>query len=89
MHAKTARGEMARYCALRQLTEPEALKQFKGSHGEWTFVPSESTDLKLTFKRTAIKASVKSKATPAKRAHTQSDVDTAPPPAKSKRQSKQ
>lgn len=51
VHAKTARGEMARFCAERSVCSAEQLKQFTGSKGEWRFVPSASSDATLVFHR--------------------------------------
>ena len=51
IHAKTARGEMVRFCAEQRVTRPEALRDFRGSNGIWSFVPGESSDTNLVFKR--------------------------------------
>ena len=44
VHAKTARGEITRFCAERALCTPEELRGFTGAKGEWSFVPAESDD---------------------------------------------
>jgi len=83
VHAKTARGEMARFCATRQLTDPAQLREFTGSSGNWAFVPSESDESQLTFKRSAggaaaAKAGAPMKAAQKKRA-AEEEQESAPP----------
>ena len=56
VHAKTARGEMVRFCAKRRLTEPHELRDFKGTRGEWSYVPSESSETQYVFHRSTAKA---------------------------------
>ena len=51
VYAKTARGQLARYCAVNCVSSAAQLREFRGSGGEWSFVPAESTDTLLTFKR--------------------------------------
>ena len=51
VHAKMARGEMARYCATTALSSPEQLRAFTGSTGQWAFVPAESSEDEFVFKR--------------------------------------
>ncbi|KAL1498541.1 hypothetical protein AB1Y20_013862 [Prymnesium parvum] len=53
VYAKTARGEMARFCAQRQLSDPSELQEFTGTHGQWAFVPSQSDERCYTFARRA------------------------------------
>ena len=48
-YAKRARGLMARFCAEKQITQPEKIKQFK-TEG-YAFDPALSTDDKWVFKR--------------------------------------
>jgi len=48
-HAKKARGMMARYMIQNQINSVEALTQF--DTGGYYFVPSESTETELVFKR--------------------------------------
>ena len=37
VHAKAARGAMARHVAVNKITRPEGLKAFRGVAGEWSF----------------------------------------------------
>jgi cytoplasmic iron level regulating protein YaaA (DUF328/UPF0246 family) len=53
VHAKTARGEMVRFCAQRRVTKPGELTAFTGTRGEWAFVPSASSESELVFHRSA------------------------------------
>ena len=64
VHAKTARGEMTRFCAMRKLTAPADLKEFSGTSGQWAFVPEASDEERYTFKRLAAGTAAKP-ATPA------------------------
>jgi len=56
VHAKTARGEMARFCATEAVCCAEQLKGFTGTHGEWSFVSRESSESLYVFHRGAAKA---------------------------------
>ena len=51
VHAKTARGEMVRFCAEQRVTAPEALRAFRGSNGAWSYVEKESDETTYVFKR--------------------------------------
>lgn len=51
VYAKTARGEMVRFCAEQRVTKPEQLKAFTGSNGAWRFVAGESDESLLVFHR--------------------------------------
>jgi cytoplasmic iron level regulating protein YaaA (DUF328/UPF0246 family) len=62
VYAKTARGEMVRFCAERRVTKPEQLKEFTGGKGEWSYLPGESDDSTLVFKRGAPSGGGKAKA---------------------------
>jgi len=53
VHAKTARGAMARFCAQQRVCSPAQLKLFRGNAGEWSFVESASTDTSFVFHRSA------------------------------------
>jgi len=53
VHAKTARGELARFCAQQRVSSVEQLRAFRGSRGEWSLLPAESTATLLVFKRGA------------------------------------
>ena len=65
VHAKTARGEMARFCATERVDHPEQLRGFHGSGG-WAYVERESTPTTYVFHRGAAPAASKAKAAPAK-----------------------
>ena len=56
VHAKTARGEMVRFCAQQCLTEPHKLREFTGTRGEWSYVASESSETQFVFHRSASKS---------------------------------
>jgi len=49
VYTKEARGQMARYCAQRQVREPSELRGFTGDAGEWSYVASESSDARYVF----------------------------------------
>lgn len=53
VHAKTARGELARFCAQQRVSSVEQLRAFRGTRGEWSLLAGESTDTLLVFKRGA------------------------------------
>ena len=69
VHAKTARGAIARFVAEGKLTEVEGLKEFEGGAGEWSFDERASEGDRLVFVRGAPKAGkakAAAKAAPAK-----------------------
>ena len=53
VHAKEARGAIVRYAVVNRLTEPQGLKAFAGTKGEWRFDPAASTEAVYTFVRGA------------------------------------
>ena len=53
VHAKHARGEMARFCAEQRVSRPEELKAFRGANDMWSFVADRSTAETYTFERGA------------------------------------
>jgi cytoplasmic iron level regulating protein YaaA (DUF328/UPF0246 family) len=58
VHAKTARGALARYCATAGVRSPAQLRDFCGGEtsGEWRFVAGESSEATLVFKRSVAAA---------------------------------
>ena len=78
VHAKNARGEMARFCAQTRLTNPEQLRDFTGSG--WSYVPSASDASTYVFHRGGAKASTSKAAKPtaaAKRKEADEDDESA------------
>ena len=53
VYAKRARGEMARFAIVNNVSNPEQLKKFTGTQGEWTFSAASSSEFKLSFSRSA------------------------------------
>ena len=74
---------MTRFCAARQLTAPADLKEFRGTSGQWTFVPTESDEARYTFKRCAAGAAPKPTTAAARGAKRAADAEDEVPPAKS------
>jgi cytoplasmic iron level regulating protein YaaA (DUF328/UPF0246 family) len=53
VYAKTARGEMVRFCAEQGVTKPESLRTFRGGNGAWSYVPEASDESTYVFHRGA------------------------------------
>ena len=51
VHAKQARGEMARFCSERRVTEPSQLCEFTGSGGAWRYDADASDADTYVFRR--------------------------------------
>ncbi len=50
-YAKSARGALARFVAIRGLDSPEGLREFTGSGNEWSFDATASNSEVFVFKR--------------------------------------
>lgn len=68
VHAKQARGEMVRFCAENSVTTPEALRAFRGTHGNWRFVEEGSDASTLVFHRGGAPAAAPASSSKAKAA---------------------
>uniref|UniRef100_A0A7S4EUY6 Uncharacterized protein n=1 Tax=Chrysotila carterae TaxID=13221 RepID=A0A7S4EUY6_CHRCT len=53
VYAKTARGEMVRFCAVKQVSRPEQLHEFTGEGDDWKFVAAQSSEDVFVFERRA------------------------------------
>jgi len=82
VHAKQARGELARFCAERSVTKPEELMAFTGANGAWNYVAEASDASTYTFNRGAPKPATKSSSSAgSKRKVAADDAEEAAPPA--------
>ena len=64
VHAKHARGEMARFCAEQRVIQPEELKAFRGAGSMWSYVAESSTADTFVFERGAKKGGAAAKPPP-------------------------
>ena len=66
VHAKTARGALARFVAEGRVTRVEGLKAFEGGAGEWSYDEGASSEDRLVFVRGAPKTGAPAAKAPAK-----------------------
>jgi cytoplasmic iron level regulating protein YaaA (DUF328/UPF0246 family) len=91
VHAKQARGEMARFCCEQRVSRPEQLKAFRGTSGTWSFDAAASDDATYVFRRGAAAKPAKKEAEPKgskRKEHDEAEEEAAPAPAASRRRAK-